>query len=355
MAELALAVAGPPGSLPCASAAVRDRRRAAGAARRQELVFTDRVPGHPRGAAAADPARGAGRAVSTWTAPLSPRAIREVRPAARRAGIRRPRQPWSASPHPGRPFRLRRTPKASASDWTAVKSRSAARVLAAPDVRRSCPGKKKQNTIKFTNSATTRAAPCSPASSARAACTTRPRCVPRASTNTAASIPTCAPRSTPAIRAWPSEHPGPGQRPAEEDRPRSAPEGGQHAWEQARHAQSSARICVEHTNAESQAVAATPALDRDCARTCPRPYSRSAHWSPTGPPPGNTPPAADHASTQGRDAQRLIAHHVVCAGGRHHLRAAQRGPPARGARHRRGGGERGNARPAAHRRPPGRS
>ena len=49
------------------------------------------------------------------------------------------------------------------------------------------------------------------------------------------------------------------------------------------------------------------------------------------------------APAERRPAAALRIYLRLRARGRHHLRVAQRGPPARGARHRRGGGERGGA------------
>ena len=59
------------------------------------------------------------------------------------------------------------------------------------------------------------------------------------------------------------------------------------AWEQARHAQSSARICVEHAIAGSKHWRP---LQRWIGRvkTCQRQSGPSARWCPTAPPPGNT-------------------------------------------------------------------
>ncbi len=88
----------------------------------------------------------------------------------------------------------------------------------------------------------------------------------------------------------------------------AAPEAIQ-AWDQARHAQSSRRICVEHAIAPARTGGPCNAGSAD-ASTCRRRSRRSARSCPTEPPPGNRSDA-DHTDTPGKDGPNLIAHHVV--------------------------------------------
>lgn len=81
---------------------------------------------------------------------------------------------------------------------------------------------------------------------------------------------------------------------------KNAPPEAAAAWEQARHAQSSARICVEHAIAGSKHWRS---LQRWTGRreACPRRSRRSAHWCPTAPPPGNMAQQFKHTQQpQGR-------------------------------------------------------
>ncbi|MCD9901193.1 hypothetical protein LUR56_16970 [Streptomyces sp. MT29] len=68
-----------------------------------------------------------------------------------------------------------------------------------------------------------------------------------------------------------------------------APLGEHHAWREQRRRQSSARICVEHTNAECKQWRPLQRF-RGRRETYPETHPRSPPWSPTAPPGGR--PAA---------------------------------------------------------------
>jgi hypothetical protein len=106
------------------------------------------------------------------------------------------------------------------------------------------------------------------------------------------------------------DHPGQVSVPPKKPAKDAAPELTQ-AWDQARHAQSSARICVEHAIADSQELAAPCNAGPAAASTCPRPSRRSAHSYPTAPPPGNRASPANRMTTPPEDTPNLIEHHVV--------------------------------------------
>ncbi|MEV6576276.1 transposase family protein [Streptomyces sp. NPDC051577] len=103
-----------------------------------------------------------------------------------------------------------------------------------------------------------------------------------------------------------------------------APLGEHHAWREAKRRQSSNRICVEHTNAEHKQWHPSSATPAD-AKPTPKPTSRSPAWSPTAPPAGppdtgqapnsssSTSPPTDHtpAELPGQHAQTPISPNVV--------------------------------------------
>ncbi|MFI5816775.1 transposase family protein [Streptomyces sp. NPDC051643] len=80
-------------------------------------------------------------------------------------------------------------------------------------------------------------------------------------------------------------------------------DGNRYAWQEARRRQSSARICVEHTNAELRRWAPC-AGSPDGVTPTPRPTSRSPVSSPTDPPSG--PPPTDKHRAGPRRRNRLL-------------------------------------------------
>ena len=126
-------------------------------------------------------------------------------------------------------------------------------------------GKKKMNTKKATVVTDGEGRTLWAGRSGPAACTTRRLCEPRASPTCWSSFPRSRPRSTPGTGAWPRSFPGRVQAPPLRPKKDATPEEAA-AWDAARHQQSSERICVEHANAEQQAVADPPAVPRTTRR-----------------------------------------------------------------------------------------
>ncbi|MFE4722538.1 transposase family protein, partial [Streptomyces sp. NPDC056728] len=213
------------------------RHRAAGAGRKHELVFTDRVLvalAHLRTQlphAALAELYGVGRSTVT-------EAIGKIRPLLADRGFAVPDQPG---------LRLRTLADvfayadAEGRDLADRRDRDPGPPPEGPPAGPLCVRLRQEDAEHH---AMARAAPCGPGPTGPEECTIRPRCARRASPSSSAST-----RVDEGYRGLANEFPeqvsAPPKKPKED-----APLGDHYAWHAQRRRQSSARICVEHANAE---------------------------------------------------------------------------------------------------------
>src|SRR6266536_5128995 len=152
--------------------------------------------------------------------------------------------PWrTCSPTP--------PPAGSGCAWTAARSRSAARRRAGPGGGRSCPGKKKQNTLKFTKVSDGRGRTLADVTFRPGRMHDQTALHTDGIDNLLDQYPDVQAEADAGDRGLRRDHPAqvsvPPKKPAKDAPPEVV-----QAWEQARHPQSSQRICVQHAIAGSK-------------------------------------------------------------------------------------------------------
>jgi hypothetical protein len=291
--------AGQPGTLPVASAgdtsAAGLRPPAAAASRRSPTGAGD-----AGGAAAAGPARGAGGDVRGPPSHGDPRRAGGP-PAAGPAGGTPPRRAGGFPRSPACPPMPPRTGSRCAL-WQRDPGPPSQ-----PGRRAFVPGRKKMNTIKFTSVCDGRGRALRDGSFRPGRMHDQTALQTGGTDDLPGRFPDVRCEMDVGYRGLHRDHPGqvsvPPGKPA-----RNAPPGATEAREQARHDQSSERICMRSPIPGTGGPCSAGSAD---ARTCQRPSRRSDHWCPTAPLPGDRPPPADHADVPGKDVHSLIAHHVV--------------------------------------------
>ena len=269
----------------------RDRLRAEGAGRRQDLVLPDRVLVTPAVLRLRVPhaALAVMYGVDRSTAP---RAVREIRPLLAGRGYATPAGP--------RLHTLADVFACAAAHGIALRADgSEARVrrpkAGRPGRRAFASGKKRQNTLKLTKISDGRGRTLRDGAFRPGRMHDQTAVKTEGTDTLLSQFPQVKFQMDAGYGGLRRDHPAqvsiPPRRPAKDAPPEAAA-----AREQARHAQSSARICVEHAIADSKHWRPCNAGPDDAA-TCPKPSWPSAHWSPTGPLAGKPGPARRQART----------------------------------------------------------